>query len=155
MPWSASQRGVNDWCVGLLQEIRVNQLSYHKAAKRIIVTRVPTVLLFVHTVLLFSTRPRAEVCFDLLFTGDREILAAPYKQRRTLLERSVREIPGRLHVARAATGSNDDFLREAWSTTGCEGLMFKRLDAPYEPGRRSPHWLKFKPESTLPKDMIK
>ena len=58
----------------------------------------------------------------------------------------MREIPGRLHVARAATGSNDDFLREAWSTTGCEGLMFKRLDAPYEPGRRSPHWLKFKPE---------
>ena len=35
-------------------------------------------------------------------------------------------------------------LLEATAEQGLEGIMAKRLDCPYEPGKRATHWIKVK-----------
>jgi ATP-dependent DNA ligase len=43
---------------------------------------------------------------------------------------------------------NPRVVFEEFLATGHEGMVMKRLDKPYKPGRRSKDWLKFKPNGT-------
>jgi DNA ligase-1 len=74
------------------------------------------------------------------------------------VEAMVEKIPLRLQVChsellvrRIVTGDVEhveEFLREAVEA-GHEGLMAKRLDSPYSPGKRRKRWFKLKPVETL------
>ncbi|MEV6336369.1 non-homologous end-joining DNA ligase [Nocardia vinacea] len=80
--------------------------------------------------------------FDLLHIGTRSLIDLPYEQRRQLLEQLGLQgphwrVPPRLH------GSGAEVLAES-RRLGLEGLVCKRLDSPYLPGRRSPLWTKVK-----------
>ena len=80
--------------------------------------------------------------FDLLFMGDRPTMNLPYAERREMLasldlERSCCRVPLG-HVGQGQT------MLETAADFGLEGVIAKRLDSLYEPGRRSPHWLKIK-----------
>jgi ATP-dependent DNA ligase len=66
--------------------------------------------------------------FDLLARGDASLLEAPFAERRALLE----EDAGGLDPVEART--DPDRARE-WLATA-EGVVAKRLDAPYRPGER-------------------
>ncbi|WP_406275918.1 hypothetical protein OH799_04115 [Nocardia sp. NBC_00881] len=84
----------------------------------------------------------AYVIFDLLHIGTRSLIVLPYEQRRQLLEQLGLQgphwrVPPRLH------GSGADILAES-RRLGLEGIVCKRLDSPYLPGRRSPLWTKVK-----------
>ncbi|RSD21486.1 DNA ligase [Amycolatopsis eburnea] len=92
---------------------------------------------------------RAEVpvvyfAFDLLRVGNESLLDRPYEQRRQLLAELVRPEAGGLVVPPWYTRADiaPDQLLATAAEHGIEGVVAKRLDAPYLPGTRSPSWTK-------------
>lgn len=95
------------------------------------------------------------VAFDIFAAGDRFLLDEPLVERRAELAASVNTGPG-LSLAPWQTlelGASPEAIGEIFAgarARGNEGLMLKRTDAPYVPGRRGKWWLKLKRElSTL------
>jgi bifunctional non-homologous end joining protein LigD len=86
--------------------------------------------------------PVAYVVFDVLRLQGESLLRQPYHARRELLERL--DLGGdSCLTAPVFYGS----AREVWNASieqGMEGLIAKRVDSIYEPGRRSPLWRKIK-----------
>jgi bifunctional non-homologous end joining protein LigD len=98
--------------------------------------------------------PVSYVVFDLLHLDGRSLLDVPYVERRTLLEAlglgdTCRTNPAS-PVARSAWqvppyhAGDGAALFEATRAQGLEGLVAKRLDSIYLPGKRSRAWLKLK-----------
>jgi bifunctional non-homologous end joining protein LigD len=80
--------------------------------------------------------------FDLLYLDGRSLMQLPYEERRERLEELGLEGPNwRTPAAHPGEGSA---LKDASEQQGLEGIVAKRLDSPYEPGRRSRNWLKIK-----------
>jgi bifunctional non-homologous end joining protein LigD len=78
--------------------------------------------------------------FDLLHLDGRCVRDLPYPQRRELLEGLGLEGP-RWHTPRYHAGGGRDLL-EAARRQGLEGVVAKRLDSPYRPGKRTGEWIK-------------
>jgi bifunctional non-homologous end joining protein LigD len=94
---------------------------------------------------LAVTRPVTYMAFDLLRLNGIDLLDVPYAERRLLLEELDLE-GGRSLVP---PGFDDGPATVAASREhGLEGVVAKRLAAPYRPGLRSPDWVKVKSEST-------
>lgn len=95
--------------------------------------------------------PVALFLFDLLKLDGQDLLDLPLADRRRRLESLRFRAPVHLAVAervRDLTSLHERF-RQA-RQRGNEGLVVKRLDAPYQPGRRGGHWRKWKePFGTL------
>ncbi len=92
-----------------------------------------------------SLKSRVPVCylvFDVLELDGRRVLHVPYEQRRELLEQLELEVDG-IAVPPAFQGNPDDAMR-ASRDNGLEGVVCKRLDSIYTPGRRSRAWVKVK-----------
>jgi bifunctional non-homologous end joining protein LigD len=89
--------------------------------------------------------PAVFVIFDLLFFDGRRTLTLPYDERRRLLESLELEGP-HWQTPRAFTGDPETIFAAAVER-GLEGIVCKRTDSPYEPGRRSPSWRKVKARS--------
>jgi DNA ligase-1 len=95
------------------------------------------------------------VAFDVLAAGDRFLLDEPLVERRTevaaLIARSESLVIAPWHTLEPnASPETIAELFDAARVRGNEGLMLKRTDAPYVPGRRGKWWLKLKRElSTL------
>ena len=87
---------------------------------------------------LAEQTPVAFVAFDLLQLGDQATLTLPYDERRRLLESLPVEAPPSLS---GADFSSCDVLAIA-QEQGLEGVVAKRRDRAYEPGRRSASWIK-------------
>ncbi|AYY14043.1 DNA ligase D [Actinobacteria bacterium YIM 96077] len=88
------------------------------------------------------THPVTYIIFDLLHLDGRSVMDQPYTERRRELEEldldeAHWQVPG-YHRGDARA------LLEATREQGIEGLIAKRLDSPYRPGRRSGDWLKVK-----------
>ncbi|MFT2753664.1 ATP-dependent DNA ligase [Clavibacter sp. Sh2088] len=82
--------------------------------------------------------------FDALAIGDRVLVEEPYRERRAALLDAVRAPGrGRIQVPPAFDGDLDEALATS-RELGLEGVVAKRVDAPYESGRRSSAWLKVK-----------
>lgn len=93
--------------------------------------------------------PLAYVAFDVLAAGDELLLDEPYRLRREKLEKLLRDGTAAVlapaePLERGTTDVNARF--EAARARGNEGLMFKRDDSPYAPGRRGKYWRKLKRE---------
>ena len=89
-------------------------------------------------------QPVALIAFDILRDGDTDVRGLPLTERRTRLERHLASsVSDALRVSEqvAADGRplHERALREGW-----EGLIVKEARAPYQSGRRSPSWRKFK-----------
>ena len=91
----------------------------------------------------------AFVAFDCLAAVDQELTRLPWKDRRTILEQVVPK------SARGVVRRGDSYrcgsagaarLFDAARREGWEGLILKRVDAPYLSGKRSPSWRKVKLE---------
>jgi bifunctional non-homologous end joining protein LigD len=80
--------------------------------------------------------------FDLLELNGENLCAFPTRSRLNLLDRLLPSARKSLSVAE--TVSNGDALLAAVRADRREGVIAKRLDAPYRPGERSADWLKIK-----------
>ncbi len=86
--------------------------------------------------------PVVYVIFDLLHLDGRSLLALPYDDRRELLESLDLGGPS-WQCAPVFYDSGRDVL-DASAAAGMEGVVAKRRDSRYHPGRRSPDWIKVK-----------
>ncbi len=94
---------------------------------------------------LAAEQPVVYVLFDLLYLDGESLVAQPYDERRRRLEAlgltSAPEIAWT--VSPRFDGPGADILR-ASQEQGLEGVVAKRRDSPYLPGKRSPTWTKVK-----------
>ena len=89
-----------------------------------------------------AEHPVVYMIFDLLWLDAEPIWRYPYAERRGLL--AGLGLSGPRWQAPAHHVGDGDALREASRERGLEGIVAKRLDSAYEPGRRSRRWLKIK-----------
>jgi bifunctional non-homologous end joining protein LigD len=82
--------------------------------------------------------------FDLLHLDGRDVARAPLEQRKRLLRQLLerKKSAGAIRYCDDFAGHGGEFLREACKK-GLEGIVSKRRDLPYRPGR-SPQWVKTK-----------
>ena len=86
--------------------------------------------------------PVTYMAFDLLWLEGRSAMSLPYADRRRLL--AGLELDGPHWRTPAYREGDGEALLEASAAQQLEGIVAKRLDAPYEPGRRSGAWRKVK-----------
>ena len=99
---------------------------------------------------LASSTPVIYAIFDLLYLDGRSLMELPYSERRALLESLELAGPAwRVPTIHPGEGRS---LLAATAKQGLEGIVAKRLDTRYEPGRRSGAWLKIK--NTLRQELV-
>ena len=84
--------------------------------------------------------------FDLLILGGRSLLHEPLLKRRgalTELLGPVRKKSSAVELSQTVIASAQDMIR-AITELGLEGIIAKRQDSFYEPGKRSGAWVKYK-----------
>lgn len=86
---------------------------------------------------LVTATPVQFVPFDVLHVQSTSLLARTYDERRAVLAELVPQAPEPFHGDGAA-------LLASTGAQGLEGLVAKRRDSPYLPGRRSDAWVKVK-----------
>ena len=86
--------------------------------------------------------PIAYIVFDLLRLDGHDVFPLPYVERRRLLFDLLPD-GGCWQVPKHQVGDGQELL-DAVRDQGLEGVMAKRLDSPYLPGKRSPLWRKVK-----------
>ena len=90
--------------------------------------------------------PVAYVVFDVLLDGDETLInEAQYVRRAHLLQLLNPPVPHVLRISESLSGDPKKLLVAA-RRRGWEGVIAKRRDAIYEPGKRSHAWLKLKVE---------
>lgn len=87
--------------------------------------------------------PVSYLAFDLLWRDDVPLLDRTYLQRRALLD-GLGLTGGRWQVPPSFTGESGKDVQAVSLQHDLEGIMAKRLQSRYEPGRRSASWLKIK-----------
>lgn len=93
-----------------------------------------------------EARPAALLVFDLLRDGDETLVDRPWTERRTRLERRVgKRESERIRLSEILPHQGERAVEQA-RREGWEGVIAKRRDSRYRPGRRSEHWLKLKIE---------
>jgi len=86
--------------------------------------------------------PVTYVAFDLLFFEGRSLMEHPYSDRRGVLDRLELFGP-HLQAPKSHHGDGTDLLKLT-RAQHLEGLVAKRLDSRYLPGRRAKAWMKVK-----------
>jgi bifunctional non-homologous end joining protein LigD len=89
-----------------------------------------------------SEAPATYIAFDLLHLDGRSLLDLPYAERRELL--AGLELDGASLQTPSHHLGDARALLELTRERGLEGLVAKRLDSTYQPGRRSRAWIKIK-----------
>lgn len=86
--------------------------------------------------------------FDILNCKGENVVSMPFSERKKLLRKIIKNIPKKIVLAKSITTSDkkevEKFYKEAIES-GNEGLMIKKLDAPYRPGARVGFMVKLKP----------
>jgi bifunctional non-homologous end joining protein LigD len=91
---------------------------------------------------LLAAVPATYLVFDIMDLGGESLISEPYTRRRDILE--AQQLAGeQVHVPPSFPGGGGAVLAVS-IRDGLEGVVVKRLDSPYRPGRRSPDWLKIK-----------
>ena len=93
---------------------------------------------------LAQSTPVVYAIFDLLYLDGHSLMEQPYAERRVALEELNLSGPAwRVPAAHSGDGVGARLL-EMTGAQGLEGLVAKRVNSKYEPGRRSGAWVKVK-----------
>ena len=90
-----------------------------------------------------SPPPALLQVFDVIHLDGRSTRARPYRERRALLEELALDGPAWRTPASIVLERSDAFVAGV-AQLGLEGVVAKRLDSRYTPGRRNPSWIKHK-----------
>ncbi len=95
-----------------------------------------------------SSVPLKFVLFDILYKNGKDVLDEPLHARREILEKTVK--PHTLLLVSPHIVTDDAVRLRSYHDTqlkaGLEGVVVKKWDGHYEPGRRGYTWVKFKEE---------
>jgi ATP-dependent DNA ligase len=88
--------------------------------------------------MLARESPASFVAFDLLALGDADLRDTPQAERRRAMEHELGRAERPIHLTPATTdaATAEDWFRR-FEGAGLDGVVAKRLDAPYEPGKRA------------------
>jgi len=87
--------------------------------------------------------------FDILYKDGRGLLEVPLVKRRKILEKTVKSKGDIFAVSPQIITTDPEAIRIYHDTQlheGLEGVVVKKRNSPYEPGRRGYGWVKFKEE---------
>jgi bifunctional non-homologous end joining protein LigD len=110
--------------------------SFPQLQRRMHVSDSSAIARLVHQV------PICYVLFDILHYDGEDLTDAPYTRRREILE-SLDIENDHVRLTPSHVGDGKEML-EASRENAMEGVVAKLLESTYEPGRRSPAWLKIK-----------
>jgi len=85
------------------------------------------------------------LCFDLLHFAGLNLRDASYSERQRYLAQCLLPSP---HLQLVHTSENAEQLYQASISHGFEGIVAKRRDSKYQPGKRSSTWVKIKATQT-------
>lgn len=88
------------------------------------------------------------IIFDILEYNGQTILQYPFQERRKILTSMIRQKEERIMLAQQIITDNEQEAKEFYALAlrlGTEGMMMKKLQAPYKPGLRVGHGIKIKP----------
>ncbi|HEU4462628.1 MAG TPA: non-homologous end-joining DNA ligase [Solirubrobacterales bacterium] len=97
-----------------------------------------------------KSHPVVYVIFDVLYFNGYDFTGLPYERRRELLEQLGLE--GESWQTPGYSVDHAEELLAASREQGLEGMVLKRLDSPYAPGKRPGTWLKVK--NTLRQELV-
>src|SRR2546430_9409951 len=101
----------------------------------------------IHQDYLLKTLPATYVAFDVLYIGAESVMGQTQMERKALL-REVLEEDDRVVLSDYVEARGVDYYN-AVIARGLEGIIAKRKDARYVPGKRSKDWIKIKKKTTL------
>ncbi|TLZ91551.1 MAG: DNA ligase, partial [Methanobacteriota archaeon] len=101
----------------------------------------------IHQDYLVKMLPATYVAFDVLYIGDENVMGKPQMERKALL-REVLEEDDRIVLSDYVEARGVDYYN-AVIARGLEGIIAKRKDARYSPGKRTKDWIKIKKKTTL------
>lgn len=101
----------------------------------------------IHMNYLVKTLPATYVAFDVLYIGDESVMNRPQMERKALLRELVEE-DDRVVLSDFVEARGVDYYN-AVIARGLEGIIAKRKDARYHPGKRTKDWMKIKKKTTL------
>jgi len=85
--------------------------------------------------------------FDIINHKGKSVVNKPFEERKKIINEIIKNVPKKIKVAKSIVTDNkkevQDFYKEA-IYSGNEGLMIKKLDAPYKPGARVGFMVKLK-----------
>jgi len=84
--------------------------------------------------------------FDILYKNGKDLTQKPYKERRKILEKTIKKGFTIRKADRIITDKSEDLEKffEENIERGTEGIIAKRLDAEYQSGARNFNWIKLK-----------
>lgn len=91
-------------------------------------------------------RPLHYFSFDLIHLDGKDLKGIPLFQRKQILEALLESSDGRILFSANIQGDPEVLIKEAHKR-GLEGIVAKRKESKYEPGKRSGLWQKFKTEA--------
>ena len=87
--------------------------------------------------------------FDVIYYNGKSIIDEPFEKRAKLIRKIVKKVPYKIIPSKMIITGNlkktQVFYKKALKDNQ-EGIMMKKLDAKYQPGRRVGHMIKVKPE---------
>jgi len=101
----------------------------------------------IHQDYLVKALPATYVAFDVLYIGTENVMGQTQMERKALL-REVLEEDDRIVLSDYVETRGVDYY-SAVIARGLEGIIAKRKDARYSPGKRSKDWIKIKKKTTL------
>ena len=88
--------------------------------------------------MLAAASPASFVAFDCLAEGDDDLRDRPFAERRARLEQLAGDPPESVHLT---PSTSDPSIARRWfdvfEGAGLDGVVAKRSDSPYEPGKRT------------------
>ncbi|HTY47466.1 MAG TPA: non-homologous end-joining DNA ligase [Methanomassiliicoccales archaeon] len=90
--------------------------------------------------------PATYVVFDIIEIEGESLIKMPLAERKKVLERVISEGPT---LRRIVSTRDGQALWDLVIERGTEGVMGKKLDSVYEPGKRSVNWIKIKTTVTM------
>jgi DNA ligase 1 len=94
--------------------------------------------------------------FDCMYYNGKSMIKEPFQKRRALLEKIIREEPKKIVLSTVKVVKTEQDVKDFFEQSikaGNEGLMLKKLDAPYKPGKRVGYMVKMK-ETEEPLDLV-
>ena len=89
--------------------------------------------------------------FDVLYKDGASLIKCPFEKRRKILEKLIKEKSKVIKLSPQIVTGDSEELREYHEEqikNGLEGVVTKKWQSFYEPGRRGFHWVKLKQEET-------
>ena len=89
-------------------------------------------------------------CFDILYKDGRDLLKTPFNERREILEK-ILGVDKTIMLTPQIITNDPEKLRQShvkYIKAGLEGVVVKKWEAGYDPGRRGYTWVKLKSEET-------